>query len=149
MKDSYNIGKQRGHDTIGKTSNNVADGIHTEDELMTFMQYLWGIRDAYDDMLSDTMGKLIPIPLPTNDEATRRVLWALTSHVIPVIDGLKSNGNAAQEIKTLYGNIIDTINTILSSEVDTTAAIEIMHEMGDRIELAISMAKKRNTGVKQ
>lgn len=144
MVDSYDSGRQRGREAIGKTANEVVDEIKGSESLRSFMMYMWGLRDAYDEMLSSSMHDLIPIKIPENPEE-RRILWVIASGLSPMFEAASSDAvTATATLQRMATSSVEIVSALVKKYMLPEDARTVMHAMVD----AIDMQASDKTGTK-
>jgi len=136
MNNAYEKGKVSGEKAIDKTAEDVSDQIKDMDSFKTFLIYLWGVRDAYDNVLSDAMGNLIA-GRPIKDPTLRRLSWAVASTMFPAVESAAEKDRQAA-INAMLGVIVSTVTDTIKQHISKDALLNALHGMVDDIDMEIA-----------
>jgi hypothetical protein len=136
MNNAYEKGKVSGEKAIDKTAEDISDQIKDLDSFKTFLIYLWGVRDAYDNVLSDAMGNLIT-GRPIKDPALRRLSWAVASTMVPGVESAAEKDRLTA-INAMLGVIVSTVTDTIKQHISKDALLNALHGMVDDIDMEIA-----------
>lgn len=144
MDDSYTKGKKRGQQTIGATINGVMDDIKTSDDMTAFLSYLWGIRDAYSDTLTEYMPRMIPIKLPEDINDTERTMyWELASHITTYYNTITDQAEHVQSlVNDSTTRALDVILSVAKSKLDHDVYVGMLDTLRDAIDERLAAASR-------
>lgn len=146
---AYQKGLESGRRTIGNTLNDTLRDDSSRTELVTLITYMWGTRDAYDEILSKYLTSMIPISTDGMDDVTRSLLLQLTLSLKPVVQTAKDVPAGDQVVSAMIDRMVEVITVIIADGFgkDTTAKLmqsavdkmdelitRLQHDTGDRSE---------------
>lgn len=133
--DSYDKGKKAGKDVIANTISDTIGNIKTKSDMESLFSYLWGVRDAYTDILSMYMPAMIPIPLPdTLTDTEKAMYWELSSHIMAYYNTIKDEGSPQELIDSSTINTIDVILNLAKQKFSHDAYINMISDIRDHID---------------
>lgn len=133
--EAYDKGKESGKKVIASTISKTLDNIETKDGIKSLFTYLWGVRDAYTDILSTYMQKMIPIDMPDDISDTERSMyWELSSYIMAYYNTINEQGVDQYLVDKSVISVMDIIIEMAKSQFSHEVYMGIISAMRDHLD---------------
>lgn len=133
---------------IGQTLGSITNAKTTLDDneiLKTTLQYMWGVRDSYDEFISKYLPDLVPVETPNNPEM-RRVLWAISAVIDPYARLLKEKDRAI-DMEGVASLSVSIIVKLTRDALGDDTAGRVIRAFKDSVEIeALNFEKGEGAG---
>lgn len=127
---------------IGNTYNELEKDslMQTTENMKMFGMYLWGVRDAYNESLSQMMPHVIPVQ-PPDDPDQYHTLWAIASVLTPYVEVMSdiNNGLKAEIVNEKIESLSRYVTAVLIESIKQKFGKEVAKHMADEIQTTAQM----------